>query len=56
MAYRVGEPEWEFSVRSLFRITVVVALGLSVSACDKCGDWFKYSPTPHSCSAEPLPK
>lgn len=55
MAYLVREPEREFSVRSLVRIALVVALGLSVSACDKCGNWFQYG-APKTCGAEPLPK
>lgn len=41
-------------MRSLIKIAVVVALGLSVSACDKCGNWFNMKP--NSCGAEPLPK
>ncbi|MDE1568908.1 MULTISPECIES: hypothetical protein [Aquabacter] len=35
-------------MRSLVRIAVVIALGLSAASCDKCGNWFKYTP-PKTC-------
>lgn len=41
-------------MHSLMKMAVIVALGLSVTACDKCGNWFNM--TPKSCGAEPLPK
>lgn len=40
-------------VRSLIRIALVVAMGLGVSACDKCGNWFKYD-APKSCGTQPV--
>lgn len=41
------------SVRSLIRVTLVVAMGLGVSACDKCGNWFKYD-APKACGTQPV--
>ncbi|MFG1422777.1 hypothetical protein [Roseixanthobacter liquoris] len=42
-------------MRRILQIALVVGLGLGLAGCDKCGDWFKVTPT-HACSAEPLPK
>lgn len=55
MAYFPEQSNRESVVRSSFiRIALVVALGLSVSACDKCGNWFGQKPG--ACGVEPLPK
>lgn len=55
LAYFPGQSNRESVVRSSFiRIALVVALGLSVSACDKCGNWFGQKPG--ACGVEPLPK
>jgi hypothetical protein len=39
-------------------ILAVVTLGLAVSSCDKCGDWFWNSraEAPQSCKGGPAPR
>ncbi|TCT02230.1 hypothetical protein [Aquabacter spiritensis] len=41
-------------MRAVSRLALIVALGLAVSGCDKCGNWFKY--TPKACGTETAPQ
>ena len=43
----------ENRVRTLVRIMAVVALAFTVTACDKCGNWFKYTPV-KACDSSPV--
>jgi len=38
-------------MRAIAPILILLVLALSVSGCDKCGDWFGQHPT-HSCHDE----
>ncbi|BAF90143.1 MULTISPECIES: hypothetical protein [Azorhizobium] len=41
-------------MRVMMRLAVIAALGLSVSGCDKCGDYFWQKTGPaKTCSAGP---
>ncbi|WP_280790709.1 hypothetical protein [Azorhizobium doebereinerae] len=41
-------------MRMVMRLALVATLGLAVSGCDRCGDWFWQKTGPaKTCSAEP---
>ncbi|GGF46842.1 hypothetical protein GCM10007301_02860 [Azorhizobium oxalatiphilum] len=41
-------------MRMMMRLSLVAALGLMVSGCDRCGDFFwQKTDTPKTCSAGP---
>lgn len=42
-------------MRMILQLAVVAALGLAVSGCDKCGDYFWQKTGSKVCSAEPKP-
>jgi len=35
-------------MRIAARVVLILAFGLSVGGCSKCGDWY-FGPTQHSC-------
>jgi hypothetical protein len=44
----------EHGVRTTGLIFAIMALGLMVAGCDRCGDWYSpfenpFKPSPHSC-------
>jgi hypothetical protein len=38
-------------MRIAARVVFILALGLAISGCSKCGDWY-FGPTQHSCHDE----